>query len=178
MNDIGIVKAADNMNDSIHLTNIGKELVSESLALGRTLYQTCDINKFELCGGKFNGVIHLCQLIKTLIGDRYDTDVRFDSAERIVCGFSAGVSQRIEKCTFSDIRKSNHTKLHSNNSPLQLFFVIIIEVKAAHVFSTVEILIVFAAVLALIFQETGSGEYTRSKSAYERYKCYKNKNAR
>ena len=47
MDDIRIFKAAYYMYDRIYLTDICKELVSKALTLGSTLYQTCDINKFD-----------------------------------------------------------------------------------------------------------------------------------
>ena len=49
MNNIGILKAAYHVNDSIYLTDICKELVSKSLSLRCAFYKTCNIDEFDHC---------------------------------------------------------------------------------------------------------------------------------
>ena len=43
MDNVRVLEATDNVNDSVYLTNICQELVSKTLTFGRTLYETCDI---------------------------------------------------------------------------------------------------------------------------------------
>ena len=49
MDNIGIFKAAYYMNNSIYLTDVCKELVSESLSLGCTFYKSRDVNELDHC---------------------------------------------------------------------------------------------------------------------------------
>ena len=112
MDYIVVLETAYNVNDSVNLADIRQEFVSQTLALGRALYKTRNIDKFQRCGSEFFGVIHFRQLVKTFIGNGNDTDIRLDSAERIVRGLRARVCKRVEKGTFADIRQPYHTKFH------------------------------------------------------------------
>ena len=47
MDDVGILKAADYVDDGVHLADIGEELVSKALALGGAFYQTGDVYEFD-----------------------------------------------------------------------------------------------------------------------------------
>ena len=53
MDDIGILKAADNMYDGIALADICKKLIAETLTLGGSLDETRDINEFDCRRGEF-----------------------------------------------------------------------------------------------------------------------------
>ena len=85
VDDIGVLEASYNVNDGVNLTDIRKELISKTFALGSSLYQTCDVNEFESSGSELIRLIHFSQLVQSLIGDRNYTHVLFDSAEGIVC---------------------------------------------------------------------------------------------
>ena len=107
MHHIAVLKAAHHMNDGVYLTNIGQELVAQALALGRALYQTGDVHKLN--GGRCHllGMIHVAQQTETLIRHCHDTDVRVDGTERIVGRLRTRLGQRVEKCTFADIRQTD-----------------------------------------------------------------------
>ena len=62
MDNIWILKAADNMYDSVYLTDIGKELVSKTFALGSALYQTGDIHELDDSRSDFGRIVQICQL--------------------------------------------------------------------------------------------------------------------
>ena len=47
MGNVVIFKAAQNVDYRIGLANIGKELVTQAFALGRTAHETCDVDEFE-----------------------------------------------------------------------------------------------------------------------------------
>ena len=53
MDDIGILKAADNMYDGIALADICKKLIAESLTLGGSLDKTSDIDELDRRRGEF-----------------------------------------------------------------------------------------------------------------------------
>ena len=63
MDDVFILKAADDVNDGIHLADVGKKLVAQSFTLGRALDKTCDIDKFEDSRGEFLRVVHFSKLV-------------------------------------------------------------------------------------------------------------------
>ena len=49
VDDIWILKASDNVNNGVYLTDVGKELVSKSLSFGCTFYKTCDVHELDNC---------------------------------------------------------------------------------------------------------------------------------
>ena len=109
MDDIGILKAADYVYNSVHLADVGQELIAQALALGRALYQTCDIHKLNDRRGYLGGMVHICQQSQTGVRYGYHTHVGVDGAERIVGGFSACLGQGIEQGTLADIRQTHDT---------------------------------------------------------------------
>ena len=60
MDNIWILKATDNVYDRVNLTDIGKELVSKTLALGSALYQTSDTNELDHSRSDFGRIIKSC----------------------------------------------------------------------------------------------------------------------
>ena len=93
MDDVGIVEAADHVDDSVHLADVGEELVAQALALGGALYQTGDVHEFDHGGGGLGGIVHGCQLVEAGVRNRNDAYVGIDGAERVVGGFGAGFCQ-------------------------------------------------------------------------------------
>ena len=59
MDNVRILEAADNVNDSVYLTDIRKELVSESLTFGCALYETCDIYELDHSRCDLLGVVKI-----------------------------------------------------------------------------------------------------------------------
>ena len=59
--------------------------------------------------GGFFGVIHGGQLVQPLIGNRYNAYIGIDGTEGIIGRLGACFCERIKKCTFSYIRKSDDT---------------------------------------------------------------------
>ena len=84
MDNVCVLKAADNMTDSIHLADMAEEFIAKALALGCTAYQTCNIDKFDYRGCCFCGIIHFCQPCQTFIGDGNHTHVGVDGAEGVI----------------------------------------------------------------------------------------------
>ena len=60
MDNIWILKATDNVYDRVYLTDISKELVSKTFALGSALYQTSDINELDHSRSDFGRIIKSC----------------------------------------------------------------------------------------------------------------------
>ena len=89
MDDIWIFEAAYYMYDCIYFTDICKELVAEAFTLGCTLYQTCDINKFDNSRCHLLRVVKIPEQFQSFIRNSNHADVRVDGTERVVCGFCA-----------------------------------------------------------------------------------------
>ena len=79
MNHVAVVKAPQHMNDSIRLTDIGEELVSQTLTVACALHQARYIH--NLHRGRYNaalGVTQLAQLVQPLVRNGYNAQVGFD----------------------------------------------------------------------------------------------------
>ena len=90
MLDVVVLEAADDVDDRVHLADVGEELVAEAFALARALDQSRDVE--ELHGGG-DGALRLddaAQGIEPRIGDLDDAGVRLDGGERIVRDQRAG----------------------------------------------------------------------------------------
>ena len=96
MYNVGIIEAANYMDDSVYFADVGEKLVSESLALGSSLYQTGNVHKFDDSRGNLGRIIERCQLLESLVGNGNDAHIRVDGAEGIVGGLGAGLCQRVE----------------------------------------------------------------------------------
>ena len=108
MHDIIILKAADDVDDSINLANMSKEFIPETLAAVRTANKTRYIDEFDRCRDKALWVIHLIEHIKPVVGNIYDADIRLDRAEGVVRSLCACFGDRIKKGAFTDIRKPDN----------------------------------------------------------------------
>ena len=60
MDNIWILKATYNVYDRVYLTDVGKELVSQTFTLGSALYQTCDIYELDHSRSDFGRIIQSC----------------------------------------------------------------------------------------------------------------------
>ena len=81
------------MNDGIRLTDIGKELVSQTFTFAGTLYQTGDIYDLHRRGNHTAfGFTDLTQFNQPLVRHRDHTYVRFNGAEREIRTLCFGVT--------------------------------------------------------------------------------------
>ena len=107
MSDVGVFKAAHDMDDRVAAADVGQKLVSEALALRRTLDEARDVNKLDDGGRKLLGVVLVAQPLEPLVRHRNDADVRVDGAERVVVRRDTRVRDGIEKRGFADIRQAD-----------------------------------------------------------------------
>ena len=127
MNDVVVLKATDDMENRVHLTDVSEKLVSESFALGSALDQSRDVNEFDHGGGHLCGVVHFRQIVQPFVRHGYHADVRLNGAEGVVRGFSPRVGQCVEKRAFAHIGQSHDSEFHSPVSfPIAVFPYIII----------------------------------------------------
>ncbi len=81
------------MDNRIHLADIGKELISESLPFGSALHKPRDIHKFDHRRRHFLRPIKLSEQPDPLIRHCHNPHIRVDRTERIVGGFCARLGQ-------------------------------------------------------------------------------------
>ena len=81
MGDIRVLKASDYMNDGIDAPDLAEKLVSQTLALVRTLDQACNIEEFQCCRGNLLRFYDVRKLLQVVIRDGNNTDVGVYGAE-------------------------------------------------------------------------------------------------
>ena len=112
MDNLSVLKAADNVNNRVYFADIGEKFISQTFTLGSALYKTCDVHKFDDGRGNLFRVVHLCQCIQTVVGNSNGADVWFDGAEGVVGRLCACVGDCIKKCALADVRQTHDTKFH------------------------------------------------------------------
>ena len=109
VDDVLVVKAADHMDNGVGLPDVGQELVAQALPLGGPLHQTGDVHKLNDRRGLFLGVIDLCQLVQTGVGDGDHTHIGVDGAEGIIGGLGACVGDGIEQGALAHVGQTHDT---------------------------------------------------------------------
>ena len=109
MDDIAVLEAAHNVNDRVHLADIGEELVAQALPLGSAFDKASDIHKLDDSRRDLFGMVHLAEKPDSFIGNRNNAHVRVDRTERIICRFRACLGKCVKKCALSNIRKTYDT---------------------------------------------------------------------
>ena len=114
MGDIAVLEAADHMDDGVGGTDVGQELVAQTLALGSALDQACDVDELDDGRGGLLGGVEVGQPLQTLVGHGNHTHIGVDGAEGVVVGRNAGVGDGIEQSGLAHIGQTNDTKFHMN----------------------------------------------------------------
>ena len=84
MDHIIIIKATNDMQDSIYFPNIGQELVAQSFPLGCPFDEACDVQDIHCCGEGSLWVDQTGQFIKPAIRHGDYSDIRFLGGKRII----------------------------------------------------------------------------------------------
>ena len=112
MQDVFVLKAAHDMDDGVHLADIGQKLVAQALALRRALDQARDIDEFDGRRRVFLRVVHLGEPVEAFVGHGDDADVGFDGAEGVIGRFRARVRDRVEQGALADVRQTHDPHFH------------------------------------------------------------------
>ena len=116
MCDVVILKAAHHMDNGVYLPDMGEKFVAQTLALGRTLDQSCNVHKLNGGRREFVRVVHFCQLVQPFIRHADHTHIRLYCAKGVVGALGACVCNGVKKCTFANIWQTYDTKFHSFSS--------------------------------------------------------------
>ena len=108
MDDIGILKAADDLHDGVDLADGGEKLVAQAFTFAGAGDESGDINKFDRGRHDDIGFRDGLQDVRALIGYDHDADIRVDRAERVIRGLGlAGTGEGVEKGGFTHIGESD-----------------------------------------------------------------------
>ena len=101
------------MNDRIDLTDMRKELVSQSLAMACPFYESGNVDEFNGCRRHFLWMIHFCENIQTMVRNHHHSCIGFNGTERKIGRLCiACLCDCIKQRALSDVREPDYAKLH------------------------------------------------------------------
>ena len=110
---VGIVEAADHLEDGVDLADVGEKLVAESLPLAGPLHDPGDVDELE------RGRDHLLcwdqgrDPPKAVVGHAHHPLVGLDRAERVVRALGRlRHRERVEERALADVREADDTCFH------------------------------------------------------------------
>ena len=109
VNDVVVFKATNDVQNRITFADVGKELVTQTLALGCALHEAGDVDELDDGGGGLLGGVEIAQPLQTLIGHGNHTHIGVDGAESIVVGGNTGVGDGIEQSGLANVGQSDDT---------------------------------------------------------------------
>ena len=109
MGHVGILEAADHVDDGVGGADVAQELVAQALALGSALYQACNIHELDDSGGNLFGLMQLSQPVQPLIRHGNHAHVRVNGAERIVVRRHTGIGNGIKQSGLAHIGQAYDT---------------------------------------------------------------------
>ena len=111
VDDVGVVEAADDVDDGVGLADVGEELVAEAFAFAGASDEAGDVDEFDDGGLDLLGLDDFSELGEAGVRDFYDADVGLDGAEGVVGSFDAGFGQRVEEGGFADVGQADDAAL-------------------------------------------------------------------
>ena len=104
MDDVGVIKDADDMADGVAFANMGEELVTETFAFAGAFDEAGDVDEFDRGGDDFFGANGFSEFFEAMIWYFDDADIGVDCTKWIVGGVSAfGARKSVEKSGFANI---------------------------------------------------------------------------
>lgn len=98
MDDIVVIKAAEDVEDGVSLADIGEELVAETFALAGTFNEAGDVHDFDRGRDDTFRVAELLEFFETFVRDYCGTDIRLDCAEWEIGTLGLAGADAVEKC--------------------------------------------------------------------------------
>lgn len=132
MGNIAIFKAAQHVGDGIHFADICEKLVAQPFAFAGAFYKAGDVYKRHPGWNDLRGIRDLCQSVEARIGHGHIPDIRFNGAEREICGLGGcGFGERIEKGGFPHIWQTYdaHFEAHARVSFAAFSALLCVEAK-------------------------------------------------
>ena len=101
--DVGVLEAADDVDDRVHFADVGEELVAEAFTLAGAFDQAGDVEEFDSGRHRALRADDLRERVQARVGHRHDAGVRLDGGEGIVGDERAGRRQRVEEGGLADV---------------------------------------------------------------------------
>ena len=97
VNNVVVLKAADDVGNGVALTDVGEELIAQAFALARAGNQTGDVDEFDSSRNDFLGVVDFGERLQTRIRNLDDAHIGINCAEGVILSGDARFRQSIEK---------------------------------------------------------------------------------
>ena len=122
MDDIRILETTDDVRDRVNAPYMAQKLVPESFSLRGPFDQAGDVDKLDRGRRDFFRIKEGGDLLKPLVRDRDDTDVRLDGAKRIILGRRPRRREGVEDGRLADVGKSDDAAMecHDKSGSLKL----------------------------------------------------------
>ena len=118
VDDVRVLEAADDLDDRVHLADVGEELVAQPFAGSRPLDEAGDVDQLD--GGRHEGGRSRDRRdrLQALVGNRDDADIRLDGAERIVRRLGlASAGKGVEQRRLADVRQADNAGTEHDGNP-------------------------------------------------------------
>ena len=97
MGHVGIIEAADHVDNGVGGADVGEELIAQALPLGGPPHKACNVHKFNHRRGEFLRLVHIPEPFQPLIRDGNHAHIGVDGAEGVVICRNAGVGDGVKK---------------------------------------------------------------------------------
>ena len=108
MNDVRVIKRTHNLGDSVRLTNVREELITQALTLRSALHNTRNINERNSRRQNTLRTKNLSQTVQTRIRQVHHAHVRVNGRERVVSRQHGVAGQSVEQGGLAHVRQANN----------------------------------------------------------------------
>jgi len=106
-----VLEAAHHVNDGVDLPDLREKLIAESLPLGGSLDEACDVDELDGRRDRLGGVSKLRDARQPLVGNGNNSHIGIHCAEGIVVCVRPSFAQRVEDRGLSDVGETDETAL-------------------------------------------------------------------
>ena len=108
VNDVRVIKRTHHLRDSVRLTNVREELITQALTLRSALHNTRNINERNSRRQNTLRTKNLSQTVQTRIRQVHHAHVRVNSRERVVSRQHSVAGQSVEQGGLAHVRQANN----------------------------------------------------------------------
>ncbi|BAI64405.1 UDP-N-acetylglucosamine enolpyruvyl transferase [Rothia mucilaginosa DY-18] len=108
VNDVRVIKRTHHLRDSVRLTNVREELVTQALTLRSALHNTRNINERNSRRQNTLRTKNLSQTVQTRIRQVHHAHVRVNGRERVVSRQHSVAGQSVEQGGLAHVRQANN----------------------------------------------------------------------
>ena len=118
VHDVGVFKAADDMDDGVHLADVGKKFVAETFAVRRAFDEAGDVHEFNRRGNQRANPGDFGERFEARFRHGDDAEVRLDGAERVIRRLGlVGARDGVEQRGFAHVGQPDNSGFEHNFLP-------------------------------------------------------------